>query len=102
MEVAPPNLALFSVKINCCVVRNRISIADIAPPNVIHEFPNIQSLFGVSFKMCCYRGHTARNKLIFYFVDVMNNRTKLFTDICFESVLHQLFETVTLGSSMDF
>ena len=51
MEVAPPNLALFSVKINCCIVRNRISIADVAPPNVIHKFPNIQSLFEVGFKI---------------------------------------------------
>ena len=88
MEVGPSNLALFSVKINCCIVRNGVSIADIAPPNVIHEFPNIQSLFGVDFKTCCSRGQTARNKKIVYCVDVMNNRTKLFTDICFEGVLH--------------
>ena len=102
MKVAPPNLALFSVKINCCVVRNGVSIADIARPNVIREFPNIHSLFGVGFKMCCYRGQTAKNKEIVHWVDVMNSRTKLFTDICLESVLHKLFETVKLGSSMDF
>ena len=88
MELAPPYLVLFSMKINCCIVRNGVSIAGIAPPNAIHKFPTIQSLFGVFFKMCCYRGQTARNKEIVYCVDVMNNRTKLFTDICFESVLH--------------
>ena len=72
IAIAPPFLALFSVKINCCIVRNGVSTADIAPPNVIHEFANIQSFFGVGFKMCCYRGQTATNKELVYCVDVMN------------------------------